>query len=82
MHTILVSFLMIWVCRGQGKVKMTRGLTVFSQANSSISQCSQDSEEFWKVPPWASEGGRAKWVLGALVLNSSLLCLWSGFLIC
>lgn len=44
-------------CWGQGKLKMTIGLAVFSQANSSISQCSQDSEKFWKVPPWASGWG-------------------------
>lgn len=54
MHKILVPFLMLWVRWVQGKVRMTAGLTFFSQANTSISHVLLDSQEFWEVSPWVS----------------------------
>lgn len=83
MHKILVSFLMVWVSWVQGKVKITPGPASCSQANVSISQCSLGLSGVLGSPSMASEEGWAKGVgSGTLVLNSSLACLWSGFLIC
>lgn len=83
MPQILVSVLKVWVLWVQGKVRMTTGLPFCSQATTFSVFPRAFSSESWEGPPWASEEGRAKRVgSGALVLNSSLVLLWSGVLIC